>query len=91
LVKSLVMKYALVIIITLIIAACNESGNGDTTIDSLGARTADTSSRSDTMYYERMTNKTGTGDTSVNRAGTKRQDTAYYERLGNKNARDSSQ
>lgn len=88
----LVMKQALVIIILSIMAACNEAGNDDTsTLDSLGNRSADTASRNDTMYYERMTNKTGPADSTVNRSGTKRQDTAYYERLGNKIAPDSAQ
>lgn len=84
------MKQALAIVVLSILAACNESGNGDTTIDSLGSRASDTVSRNDTMYYERMTNKTGPSDTTSNPSGTKRQDTAYYERLGNKIAPDSS-
>jgi hypothetical protein len=84
------MKQAFAIVILSILAACNQSGNGGTTLDSLGSRSADTASRNDTMYYERMTNKTGPADSTVNRAGTRRQDTAYYERLGHKIAPDSS-
>lgn len=90
--KSFIMKQALaIVILSIIMTACNNTGNADTTLDSLGSRASDTVSRNDTMYYERMTNKTGASDTSVNRPGTKRQDTAFYERLGNKNAPDSSQ
>lgn len=84
------MKQAFAIIILSTFLSCNNSGSSDTTIDSLGNRAGDTTSRNDTMYYERMTNKTGGADTGSNISGTKRQDTTYYERSGNKIRPDSS-
>lgn len=84
------MKQALAIFIVTIFMACNNAGSSGTTIDSLGNRTGDTASRNDTMYYERMTNKTGSADSGSNLSGTRRQDTTYYERSGNKITPDTS-
>ena len=76
-----------------IFAACNNNAgnNSDNFNDSLGNRHTDTTGRNDTAYYERLQQKTGTGD-STNTATPRRSDTGYYERLPNKtNPPDSGQ
>ena len=79
------MKHGIILIAGIaFITACNNSGGNDPDLsDSLGNKRTDTTSRSDTAYYERLQQKTGAGDTSQLN-NTRRKDTAYYERLPNK-------
>jgi hypothetical protein len=79
------MKHGIILIASIMfIAACNSSGSADPDLsDSLGNKRTDTTSRSDTGYYERLQQKTSAGDTSqIN--NPRRNDTGYYERLPNK-------
>jgi hypothetical protein len=79
------MKNGIILIASItFITACNSSGSTDPDLsDSLGNKRTDTTSRSDTGYYERLQQKTSAGDTSqIN--NPRRNDTGYYERLPNK-------
>jgi hypothetical protein len=79
------MKPGYFLIVSLLaFAACRDkaSDNKYNASDSLGAKAIDTVGRHDTMYYERLQQKTGAGDSSS--ISMPRKDTAYYERLPQK-------
>ena len=72
--------------IALVFIACNQSGKGYISEDSLGVKRVDTTRRNDTMNYERMLHKTGPADSLSPTAAPPRGDTAYYERLPQKSS-----
>jgi hypothetical protein len=67
--------------LTFIFAACNNQGSENRT-DNTQDVILDSGGQ-DTMYYERMQQKTGAGD-SINGTPSRSGDTMYYERLQNK-------
>ncbi|HEY0679319.1 MAG TPA: hypothetical protein VGD17_13605 [Chitinophagaceae bacterium] len=80
-----------VIFASVIFSSCgnNNSGNKYLPLDSLGNKVTDSNHRGDTMYYERLQQKTRLEDTSSRNPG--RSDTVNYERQPQRsNPRDSS-
>jgi hypothetical protein len=83
------MRPLCILLMALIFTACNNPGKGYISEDSLGVKRTDSSSRGDTMNYERMQQKTGAAD-SIS-SGSQRRDTGTYDRLPQQSRqRDSS-